>query len=83
MNIYIYMLISIEPDSAQAAPVEAPAPPAPPGESLVIYGIDDSALMRRMLDTLATTVLGCRKDRCAMLGATMDEVESFIDVALG
>ena len=49
----------------------------------VIYGIDDSALMRGMLGTLSTTVLGCRKERCAMLGATMGEVESFIDVALG
>jgi hypothetical protein len=52
-------------------------------EELVIYGVDDSAMMRRMLDTLSTSVLGCRPDRCAMLGATMAEVEVFIDVTMG
>jgi hypothetical protein len=52
-------------------------------EELVIYGVDDSALMRTMLDTLSTSVLGCRPDRCGMLGATMCEVDAFIDIAMG
>ena len=62
---------------------EEPAEETEEPEETVIYGIDDSALMRGMLGTLATTVLGCRADRCAMLGATMAGVESFVDVALG
>mmetsp|Transcript_16367 Transcript_16367/g.45702 ORF Transcript_16367/g.45702 Transcript_16367/m.45702 type:complete len:822 (-) Transcript_16367:231-2696(-) len=76
---------SVDSPSQEAAGEESAPPPGDDWgmEELVIYGVDDSAMMRRMLDTLSRSVLGCSADHCAMLGASMAEVDAFIDVAMG
>jgi len=73
------------PSTAQTAQPAQPAQPAQRGaeDRLFCLGLDDSSMCRQLHEIVFSEYLDADMSRSVSLGASIEEVESFADVALG
>uniref|UniRef100_A0A7S4BP29 Histidine kinase/HSP90-like ATPase domain-containing protein n=1 Tax=Chrysotila carterae TaxID=13221 RepID=A0A7S4BP29_CHRCT len=74
----------LETGSSQClSPPSLPADMRNIDDPLLCLGLDDSSMCRQLHELLFSDFLEADMSRSASLGATVEEVESFVDVALG